>query len=121
MTSLSPDNLCFGVPQVPGALGAWLVAHGYEVRPHYLRKTAIQLGWQFTQRGFELSWRCEGRRVWIVMLRRCSGRVGLTNPFAAFYVLAAAVLSVFGEGFSLYGNVQTLADSPLHAAKLSRF
>lgn len=105
----------------PDLIGAWLLGQGYEVRAHHLRKTAVQIGWSFVHRGCEVAWRCEGRRVWIVMVRRLEVRGGLGNPFSALYRLADAVVAVLGAQASLYGNVQVLSASPLDSARLGHF
>ncbi len=74
----------------------WFLARGLAVRPHCLRDTSIALGWQVLAHGCELAWRCDGERVWIVMLRRRQARSGLANPFAALYLLAEATLDTLG-------------------------
>ncbi|WP_025131093.1 LcrR family type III secretion system chaperone [Pseudomonas sp. PH1b] len=99
----------------------WLQARGYRIREHFLRKSTLPLGWKFVHGGCELAWRCEGKRVWIVMLRRTDGRQGLCNSFAALYVLAAAVLAQLGPHASLYGQVQAMSGSPLLAGRMERF
>lgn len=105
----------------PDLIGAWLQEQGYEVRAHHLRKTAMQIGWRFVRRGCEVAWRCEGRRVWIIMVRRVEQRSGLGNPFSALYCLADAVAAVLGDGATLYGNVQVLSGSPLEGVRLGHF
>ncbi|MNJ27358.1 Type III secretion system regulator (LcrR) [compost metagenome] len=102
-------------------IGGWMAVHGHPVRPYYWLDTSIQLGWQFTYRGCEVCWRCEGERVWIVMFRRQDKREGLSNSFAALYILAQAVLEGYGSGYRLYGNVDMLAGSPLRAERLRQF
>lgn len=99
----------------------WLHTHGHPVIPYYWLHTRIQLGWQFTYRGCDVCWRCEGNRIWIVMFRRQEKRGGLDNSFAVLYVLAQAALATYGPGYSLYGNVDMLAGSPLQANRLRRF
>lgn len=99
----------------------WLQARGYVVSPHFLRHSTLPLGSKFVHGGCELAWRCEGARVWIVMLRRIDGRQGLGNAFAVLYVLAAAVLAVLGPHACLYGQVQAMAGSPLLGARMERF
>ncbi len=99
----------------------WLQARGYDIHPHFLRQSALPLGWTFVHGGCELAWRCEGARVWIVMLRRADGRLGLGNSFAALYVLAEAVLAVLGPQACLYGKVRAMAGSPLEGARMERF
>ncbi|MBF2965679.1 LcrR family type III secretion system chaperone PcrR, partial [Pseudomonas aeruginosa] len=83
----------------------WFLARGLAVRPHCLRDTSIALGWQVLAHGCELAWRCDGERVWIVMLRRRQARSGLANPFAALYLLAEATLDTLGPRQRLYGKV----------------
>lgn len=102
-------------------LCTWFVTQGYEVRPHYWCATRLQIGWQFSSRGCQLSWRCDGERVWIVMFRRSEARAGLTNAFAALYVLAEAVRQALGPAYRLYGNVDTMRDSSLSAERLRQF
>ncbi|WP_252090991.1 LcrR family type III secretion system chaperone [Pseudomonas sp. MWU13-3659] len=102
-------------------LCAWFQAQGYRLRPQYWRNTRIRTGWQFSCQACELTWRCEGERVWIVMFRRAQARRGLGNAFAALYLLAEAVSQALGPRHCLYGNVQTLADSPLQAERLKLF
>ncbi|HCS05532.1 MAG TPA: Low calcium response locus protein R, partial [Pseudomonas sp.] len=72
----------------------WFEQSGRGVRPHFLRNTGLQLGWQFMSGGCEVAWRCEGARVWIVMFRRLDERLGLANPFAPLYLLAEAARCV---------------------------
>lgn len=105
----------------PDLIGSWLHAQGYEVRAHHLRTMPVQIGWCFVHRGCEVAWRCEGRRVWIVMVRRVAVRGGLGNPFSALYRLADAVVAVLGDGAWLYGNVQVLCASPLEGYRLAHF
>ncbi|MBK5527059.1 LcrR family type III secretion system chaperone [Pseudomonas sp. TH08] len=99
----------------------WLQAKGYDIQPHFLRQSSLSLGWRFVHGGCELAWRCEGSRVWIVMLRRVDGRRGLGNSFAALYVLAEAVLAVLGPQAGLYGKVDAMAGSPLEGQRMERF
>lgn len=91
------------------------------MRPHCLRDTSIALGWQVLAHGCELAWRCDGERVWIVMLRRRQARSGLANPFAALYLLAEATLDTLGPRQRLYGKVLALAGSPLPGERMARF
>ncbi len=102
-------------------LVGWLQAHGHDTHPHFLRHSTLPLGRKFVYGGCELAWRCEGARVWIVMLRRVDGRHGLVNSFAALHVLAEAVLAVLGAQAKLYGKVQAMADSPLDGTRMARF
>lgn len=99
----------------------WFLARGLAVRPHCLRDTSIALGWQVLAHGCELAWRCDGERVWIVMLRRRQARSGLANPFAALYLLAEATLDTLGPRQRLYGKVLALAGSPLPGERMERF
>ncbi|MCG8291451.1 LcrR family type III secretion system chaperone [Pseudomonas entomophila] len=102
-------------------IATWLVARGHPVQPYCWLQTSIQLGWQFEHGGCEVCWRLEGRRVWIVMFSRPRQRAGLGNSFSALKVLANAVLETYGPGYSLYGNVEVLAGSPLRAERLGHF
>ncbi|MBG6505354.1 LcrR family type III secretion system chaperone PcrR [Pseudomonas aeruginosa] len=99
----------------------WFLARGLAVRPHCLRDTSIALGWQVLAHGCELAWRCDGERVWIVMLRRRQARSGLANPFAARYLLAEATLDTLGPRQRLYGQVLALAGRPLPGERMARF
>lgn len=99
----------------------WFLARGLAVRPHCLRDTSIALGWQVLAHGCELAWRCDGERVWIVMLRRRQARSGLANPFAALYLLAESTLDTLGPRQRLYGKVLALAGSPLPGERMARF
>jgi len=102
-------------------ISIWMVARGHPVQPYFWLNTSIQLGWQFTYAGCEVSWRCEGTRVWIVMFQRQQRCAGLGNSFSALRLLAEAVLEQYGAGYSLYGNVQMLAGSPLRTERLAHF
>ncbi len=110
------DRVVSADPLIP-----WFLARGLAVRPHCLRDTSIALGWQVLAHGCELAWRCDGERVWIVMLRRRQARSGLANPFAALYLLAEATLDTLGPRQRLYGKVLALAGSPLPGERMARF
>ncbi len=110
------DRVVSADPLIP-----WFLARGLAVRPHCLRDTSIALGWQVLAHGCELAWRCDGERVWIVMLRRRQARSGLANPFAALYLLAEATLDTLGPRQRLYGKVLALAGSPLPGERMERF
>ncbi|AKH62333.1 MULTISPECIES: LcrR family type III secretion system chaperone [Photorhabdus] len=102
-------------------LTPWFEALGYSVQPHCMGNSSIPLGWCVWSEGCEIAWRYDAPRVWIVMLRRTRQRRGLANPFAPLYLLATAAIDVLGVGSRLYGQVNTLADSPLNDERLSRF
>ncbi|MGL6510196.1 LcrR family type III secretion system chaperone [Aeromonas hydrophila] len=101
----------------------WFAERGIACAVHTLCRTPIPLGHVFEHAGLRVAWRVEAseRRIWIVFIERVHERAGLSNPFAALYLLARAGFSVLGNGYVLYGNVCVLGDSPLSSDRLSRF
>lgn len=101
----------------------WFAERGIACTRHNLCSTPIPLGYVFEHGGLRVAWRVERgeRRIWIVFIERVQGRQGLTNPFAALYLLAQAGFAVLGGGYCLYGNVSVLNGSPLSSERLSRF
>ncbi|MGY6036554.1 LcrR family type III secretion system chaperone [Aeromonas sp. AE23HZ002T15] len=101
----------------------WFAERGIACARHTLCNTPIPLGYLFEHAGLRVAWRVERgeRRIWIVFIERVQGRQGLTNPFAALYLLAQAGFAVLGAGYHLYGNVSVLNGSPLSSERLSRF
>ncbi|NRN30051.1 LcrR family type III secretion system chaperone [Photorhabdus heterorhabditis] len=102
-------------------LTPWFEAHGYSVLPHCMGNSSIPLGWRVRCEGCEIAWRYDAPRVWIIMLRRTRQRQGLANPFAPLYLLAKVTMEMLGPGSWLYGQVNTLVDSPLNDECLARF
>ncbi|MER2472479.1 LcrR family type III secretion system chaperone [Photorhabdus laumondii] len=102
-------------------LTPWFEEQGYSVQPHCMGNSPIPLGWRVWYEGCEIAWRYDAPRVWIVMLRRTRQRRGLANPFAPLYLLATATMAMLGPDSRLYGQVNTLVDSPLNDERLARF
>ncbi|MDF5874776.1 LcrR family type III secretion system chaperone [Pseudomonas aeruginosa] len=91
------------------------------MRPHCLRDTSIALGWQVLAHGCELAWRCDGERVWIVMLRRRQARSGVGQSIRRAVPAGGGRARCAGAAPALYGKVLALAGSPLPGERMARF
>lgn len=58
---------------------------GIEVTPYFWQKSAIQLGYRMEVDGMELVFRVEEGEIIIVLLKRVSPNLGLSNPFLAYF------------------------------------
>lgn len=94
---------------------------GHFVAPYYWQKSHLQIGYFTVINNIEIAWRCEGQRIWILMLKRKEKNLGLGNAFKPLYILADIVKEVLSEHYSLYGQVNVLSRSPLTQQRLQQF
>ncbi|HGJ5855922.1 LcrR family type III secretion system chaperone [Arsenophonus nasoniae] len=102
-------------------LNNYFKQQGYFVAPYYWKKSHWPIGYFTVINNIEIAWRCEGSRIWILMLRRKEKNLGLGNAFKPLYILADIVKAVLGEHYTLYGQVNVLSRSPLTQQRLQQF
>ncbi|WP_029824428.1 LcrR family type III secretion system chaperone VcrR, partial [Vibrio parahaemolyticus] len=94
---------------------------GIEVTPYFWQKSAIQLGYRIEVDGMELVFRVEQGEIIIVLLKRVSPNLGLSNPFSCLFLLAEHAIPLFPSDWVIRGNVDVLRGSNMSSQRLAQF
>ncbi|EKO4254211.1 LcrR family type III secretion system chaperone VcrR [Vibrio parahaemolyticus] len=94
---------------------------GIHVTPYFWQKSAIQLGYRMEVDGMELVFRVEEGEIIIVLLKRVSPNLGLSNPFSCLFLLAEHAISLFPSDWVIRGNVDVLRGSNMSSQRLAQF
>ncbi|WP_394390370.1 hypothetical protein [Shewanella woodyi] len=105
------------------SLSLYFIEQGYLITPYYWQETDIELGTAIELDQAELVYRVEPERerVLIVKFSRKDAKTGLSSPFKPLYILAEAVIQVFGKSYRLEGEVDVFRGSRLSNKRLARY